>query len=104
MDRVLAEMHSPFTALLFSLCGGLIRRTPQGSTPLAWSSDRHGIARVLTAQVPAMPFGHGSHHVRPFGAPSGLLIRHALRKYGELHARTHALCLLVVRRFEYRYE
>lgn len=49
MDRVLAEMPSPFTALLFSA---------EGSTPLAWSSDRHGIARVLTAQLPRSQLCH----------------------------------------------
>lgn len=51
--------HSPHSC---SLRGGLIRRAPQGGCPLAWLSDRHGIAKILTAcpyaaQVLALPFG-----------------------------------------------
>lgn len=82
-------LHSPHSC---SLCGGLIRRTPQGSTPpgLVERSARHCKSIDCPGLSYSMPFGHGSHHVRPFGAPSGLLIRHALHKYGELHARTHA--------------
>jgi hypothetical protein len=69
---------------------------------LAWLSDRHGTARILmlrkyirrsslTRRYAIWPSpGHGSYHVRRFGAPSGLLILHALYKYGELHTRTNA--------------
>lgn len=46
-------MPSPFTALLFSLYGGLIRRTPGDHPPWLVSSDRHGIARVLNCPGPS---------------------------------------------------
>lgn len=85
---------------------GLVERSARHCKSIdCLSIRRSGLSYVIW---PSPSPGHGSHHVRPFGYPSGLLLllRHALHKYGEFHARTHArthalrqlLCLIVVRR------